>query len=263
MRRALVAIAIIGLAACGKNTEKAVRQPDAGFVPVPTSALAQELGADDAGRGMYRWFDDGPLCGSAPRVDRKKELGTGAPETFGPFGFFETEKPPSEGPATPANGAMRLALSGPKSVEAGTPFKLSLVLTNTGGAPFRYGVAVDGSFEHWRSPFVDLYARDEASGRTYRWTYGKGYGRCGNVNSRRADDYILLAPGEKKTDPFGEWSHNALGGVMTVRGRYTLFIVYAECPGMERGSMLDTDDKPPEGLFDGTIASTALAVEVR
>ena len=46
-------------------------------VPAPDSPLARALGADDAGRGEYNLYEDGPSCGLAPRVDKTKRLGAG------------------------------------------------------------------------------------------------------------------------------------------------------------------------------------------
>jgi hypothetical protein len=142
------------------------------------------------------------------------------------------------------------------------PIALSLELANAGAAAFTFGIAVDGSFEHWRAPFVDLYAREDATGKTYRWTHGATFGRCGNVNSRTAEDYVRLAPRKKRADPFGERSHHALAPAVTTPGRYTLWVVYAACRGAERGAPLYPDDPVPADVFEGTIASNALALEV-
>jgi hypothetical protein len=60
----------LALAACKKTP---LSEPDAAppqRVPAPNSSLARALGADDAGRGEYRVYDDGPWCGFAPRVYR-------------------------------------------------------------------------------------------------------------------------------------------------------------------------------------------------
>jgi hypothetical protein len=261
-------------ASCGKNDARvgardAAAAPKSAptFVPAPDSSLARELGTDDAGRGEYKFFDDGPWCGSPPRVDRKKVLGsTVGPESYGPgapalpdtVGFFETAGVPPDGPAgeRDAGGGMRvrLTLAGPHRAAADKPIALTLELANGGATVFTFGVAVDGSFEHWRAPFVDLYARDEATGKTYRWTHGAAFGRCGNVNTRRATDYVKLAPGKKKADPFGDWSHDVL--------RYTLWVVYAACRGAELGEPLYPDEPAPPDLFEGTIASNALTLEV-
>jgi hypothetical protein len=264
-----LAIAFVFLAACKKTSTSPER--DAGratFVPAPDSSLARALGADDAGKGVYRWFDDGPWCGQAPRIDRKKPLGATvtrhASEIMDPvgtaeMGFFETDRPPNMPPEE--RGALDLALSGPKRVVAGEVVKLALSLSNAGPGTLRYAIAVDGSFEHWRSPFVDLHVRDEASKRVYRWSHGAAFGRCGNVNPRTNEDYVLLAPGQRRQDPFGSWSHDALSFVLERPGVYTLWVVYASCSGAERAG--GSDDVPkPDDLFEGTIVSNALPIDV-
>lgn len=115
---------------------------------------------------------------------------------------------------------------------------------------------------HWRSPFVDLYARDGRSGKVYRWAHGAGVARCGNVNPRTADDYVTLDAGQRRTDPFGEWSQSALSPVLAEPGRYTLWVVYAACAGPELGGGLEVDVAPPADLFQGTLVSNAIAVVV-
>lgn len=267
MRASRTSLALtLALAACGKSSAPA---PDAGAtvrVPAPQSSLARELGANDAGRGEYRMYDDGPWCGFAPRVDRDKPLDT-SPDPPPPesswLGFFETRTEPRDGPRAYDRAAIALSLTGPSRASTRQPLRLALSLSNGSAQPFRYGMPVDGSFEHWRGPFVDLYARDEGSGRTYRWTYGKGAGRCGNVDPRKPDDYVTLSPGKRTDDPFGPESHSALAPVIMKPGRYTLWVVYASsCVGAELGSGGRDDAPPPADLFDGTIASNGITLEV-
>jgi len=238
-------------------------------VPAPNSPLARELGADDAGRGQYRLYDDGPWCAQAPRVDRRKRLGattaTDAASAAHPdeayLGFFETERAPADGPRNEAIWVMhKLTLRGPKRVVAEQAFPISITLANDSTTELLYSKAVDGSFAHWRSPFADLYARDEATGRTYRWTHAATGGYCGNVNARTKDDRVHLAPGQKKADPFGEWAPNT--PTITKPGRYTLWVVYAACTGAELGLPLGVDEPAPKELFEGTLVSNGITVEI-
>lgn len=262
-------------AACGKSDTATQAARDAAApapVPAPNSSLARELGADDAGRGVFRMYDDGPWCGFAPRVDRDKPLRgdlhesastrTESPETSW-LGFFETVTVPRDGPRVYDRAALALVLAGPKRAFPRQSVTLSLALVNDTAEPFHYGMPVDGSLEHWRGPFVDLYARDESSGRTYRWTFGKGFGRCGNVDPRKDDDYVIVPPKKRRADPFGEKSRRVLAPVFPIPGRYTLWVVYASsCLGTQIGSGSREDPAPPADLFDGTIASNGLTVEI-
>jgi hypothetical protein len=71
-----------------------------------------------------------------------------------------------------------------------------------------------------------------------------------------------LPAGQKKKDPFGTWSGTALTSTITKPGRYTLWVVYAACSGPELGSPFSDDEPRPAELFDGTIVSNAITVEV-
>lgn len=264
----VIATLTFALAAC-KKSPLSTPDADAGAparVPAPNSPLARELGADDAGRGEYRLYDDGPWCGFAPRVDRDKPLGSSSgypPGDSSWLGFFETKTAPPDGPRLYDRAAIALSLTGPARAFTGQPLSLALSLVNGSAQPLHYEMPVDGSFEHWRGPFVDLYARDEAARRTYRWTFGKGFGRCGNVDSRKPDDFVMLPPGKGRGDPFGPRSHASLAPVVTRPGRYTLWVVYASsCVGAELSSGDAYDAKPPDDRFEGTIASNGLAIEV-
>jgi hypothetical protein len=76
-----------------------------------------------------------------------------------------------------------------------------------------------------------------------------------------ADD--ALAADSHAGDPFGAESHTALGPVVMAKGRYTLWVVYASsCIGAELHSAGGSDAPPPAGLFEGTIASNGITVEV-
>jgi hypothetical protein len=269
---ALVVVFVVSCNRGGDPSDAGASSKPKARVPAPNSPLAREFGADDAGRGEFRFYDDGPWCGSAVRVDRKQPLGAPlrldskalmAPLQSGPIAFFATERPPIDGPREEAQKVMlKLTLAGPKRVVSDEPIALVLSLANGSPNPLVFSVAVDGSFEHWKSPFTDLYALDEGSGRTYRWAYGESFGRCGNVNSRSKDDIVRLAPGATKKAPFGPWSDTALNAAIGRPGRYRLWVVYAECFGPERGSPLGSDDVIPSDVFDGTIASNAIIVEV-
>ena len=194
---------------------------------------------------------------------KKSPLSSGPPGDSSWLGFYETRTAPRDGPRLYDRAAIALSLTGPARAFTGQPLALALSLTNGSAQPLHYGMPVDGSFEHWRGPFVDLYARDEARNRTYRWTFGKGFGRCGNVDSRKPEDFVMLPPGKGRADPFGPRSHTALAAVVTRPGRYTLWVAYSSsCVGAELSSGDGFDAKPPDDRFEGTIASNGITLEV-
>lgn len=267
-RRDLVLLCVSAVAGC-KRHEDARPRPAPTFVPAPDSPLARELGADDAGRGVFRAFDDGPACGNGPRVDRKKQLGRGvtahasslmaaAPET--PFGFFELDRVPVE--SAPVKQPLQLLLAGPKKVARGSMFALTLSMRNPGESPATFVRAMDGSFEHWRAPFVDLFAKDLTSGRAYRWTYGTSYGRCGNMNVRSAEDFVTIVPGQRIDAPFGSWS-KVNAAMIDVPGTYALWVVYAACEGVEMRHWMAGEDAPlPRDAFEGVLVSEKVIVTI-
>ena len=261
-----ITVLCFALAACKKSP---VATADAGAperIPAPTSSLARELNTDDAGRGEYRAFDDGPWCGFAPRVDRDKPLDRSPdypPPEASWMGFFETKTAPPDGPRLYERAAISLSLTGPARAFTRKLLPLTLSLKNGSAAPFQYGLPVDGSFEHWRVPAVDLYAREETSARIYRWTLAKGVGRCSDLGSRTPEDFVILPPGKQTNDPFGRHAKSGLTPVLMMAGRYTLWVVYASsCIGVERPSSYGPDAPRPPDLFEGTIASNGITVEV-
>jgi hypothetical protein len=264
LRACALCLAGLGVTACGK-TEGAARPspPDAAApvrVPAPNSPLARELGADDAGCGRLD-LSDGAWCGFAPRVDRGRPLRSDA--AGGWLDFFETKTSPQDQPRAYERAAISLDLTAPKRALVDEPIALGMTLLNRSAEPFRFSRAVDGSFEHWRGPFVDLYAHDERTGRTYAWTYGKGFGRCGNLDPRTPEDFVTLAPNQRRSDPF-ESSRGSrlamLAPTFRVEGRYTLWVVYASsCFGIQRR---ERDDPTPADLFEGTIASNGVTLDV-
>ncbi|CAN5868537.1 hypothetical protein BH11MYX4_BH11MYX4_35850 [soil metagenome] len=169
-------------------------------VPAPNSPLARELGTDDAGRGEYRAYDDGPWCGFSPRVDRKLSLGTSYEAEDASYAFFETDHAPPDGPRDGAQKTMlELTLRAPSRVVASPRIRTELSLAN-------------------RSPNPLAGRRPSPSdARSARRSRDRAATRCG-------------------------WSTPA-------------------CAGAERRPDPGEEPVPPD-LFDGTIASNGILVEV-
>ena len=180
-----------------------------------------------------------------------------------PLGFFATETPPSQGPG--GTGALRLTLSrrGAGVATRGAPIELALALQNATEDDLVLATAIDGSLEHMRSPFVDLYARETSSGQTYRWAPGPGYGRCGNVNPRTKADWVRVPPGARVPRPLGPWADHVERVAIDAPGTFMLWVVYAACLGPERGAALGQDQAAPPRPIEGTQASNPVTIEIR
>lgn len=260
------AILALALLSCHKEPKSAPLQ-DAGpvdatvmRVPAPNSVLAQELGADDAGRGTYRFMDDGPACGPSPRVDR-----AGAPLdgiASGMMHFYATQGPSPKQPGDDARSPIQLTIRAPQIVVSTEPFTIKTTLTNRGKVPFIFERGAEGSTEHWTSPFIDTYMKPKGSDVVSRWTYDATVGRCGNVPTREAEDFITLKPGEKREEPFGDLVKDSLHVSVWTPGTYTFWVIYSACQGPEIGHKDGQDAPYPENWFEGTIVSNAITVEV-
>lgn len=237
--------------------------------PAPDSAVARALGTDADGRGTWSYYDDGPFCGAPPKLDRARLLGRsptyGSRSLMAASGSTGLPLAAVVGAAPLPGGSPSdavLEIGAPPHLEVDAPLRLTTRITNRGTATVSIARAVDGSDEHWRSPFVDVYVRAEATGEVYRADLVHQGGRCGNVNARRPDDFFALAPGESRQEPFGGWAHT-LGLVsFPTPGRYQVWVVYAACEGPERGGPLGDDIALPSDLLVDRVISNAVTVVV-
>lgn len=259
------ATGMVGLALAGCHKETKSAPVDAGVdatalrVPAPNSLLAQELGADDAGRGTFRFFDDGPACGPAARVDRT------AP-TLGQFEgvmeFRSTQGPAPKQGDEDALSPIQLTISVADTVvRRNDPIDIKTTLTNRSKGSFTYQRAMDGSEAHWVSPFVDAYVI-APDGTQARWTFANSSARCGNLDPRLPTDFVTLKPGETREDPFGNYAKMLLHVSMWKLGTYKLWVIYSACQGPEMHGNGADDAPKPANLFEGTIVSNALTINV-
>jgi hypothetical protein len=154
-----------------------------------------------------------------------------------------------------------LTLSGPAKRAANQELSLDLAFENQGPTPLVVVRPLDGSLEYFRAPMVDVYAREEASGKVYRFAYTGG--RCGNVNPIQEDDYATLAPRESRSDVTDNgWAGYLKSTSLPRAGRYAVWVVYTFCDFINRGSPLAADVIRSEAYL-GAHASNALQVEVR
>jgi hypothetical protein len=208
-----------------------------------------------------------PVCADIP-VNTKARLGkvrarqgnlmdptVGAPG----FGFYAVTKAAPE-PGPPAVGApLNIALKGSARVKVGEPLHLRATVENVSARNVILARAVDGSLEHWRSPFVDLLIKD-AAGRVFRWDFQGA--RCGNVNQRHAGDFVTLAAGAKREGAFGEWAGHLDDAVIDAPGRYTAWVVYSSCTGVEHGVPLGAAAASLPTPFLGVLISAPVTFDV-
>lgn len=241
--------------------------PSARAPEVVTLAFSMDAGApDDAAVAASTPAPDDDLgpdsCGNAPKLDYRARLGASASSAItaepSPFGFFAVKTPV---PAGDANAPLQIRLDAPSRIAASKPMGLKASVTNVAKKALTLALAVDGSLEHWRSPFVDLYARDEASGRVYRYDFHGG--RCGNVNTRTKADFATVAAGAVREPAFGEWSNHVQTASIDVPGRYSLWVVYTSCKGPDYGLALGVGGAPRLPVpYRGVVASAPVVVEV-
>ncbi|MBX3271517.1 MAG: hypothetical protein KF729_14725 [Sandaracinaceae bacterium] len=208
-----------------------------------------------------------PLCEAPAPTTSGAALGTPAPaqgESLmdprfgGGLGFFEVDGA-AVGPRTTSTAPIELELTGPARRRADEPLGLALGFVNRSASAAVVMRALDGSLEHWREPHYDIHLRDEATGRVYRWDYHGG--RCGNVNPVRDEDYVTLAPGERRDDVAGGWS-GLRGAAVGAPGRYAVWVVYRYCGGPAQGIPLGPNAQRPD-VTRGVFASNAITIEVR
>ncbi len=276
MVRSVLLIVLVG--GCVTNEPP----PSAPSVPKATSALASTTPpSGDAGAERASTTDAGAVattlavpadeapdtdvgedsCGNAPKLDHRQRL-TATPhdrrKMESASGFFAIRGAP---PTADARTPLVIRLDGPARAAVAKPLDLKVSVENAGAKPVVLGLAVDGSFEHWRSPFVDLYARDEATGRVYRLDFHGA--RCGNVNMRTKADFVTLARGARREPAFGEWAAHVSRATLDAPGRYALWVVYTSCDGRDMGLALSVSGAGRLPVpYRGVVASAPITIEV-
>jgi hypothetical protein len=181
------------------------------------------------------------------------------PRFGGGLGFFPVDGA-APGPRSSRTAPLELTLSGPSRRTPSQRLDLQVTVENRSAEPVVAMRALDGSLEHWREPHWDLYLRDEASGRVYRWDFHGG--RCGNVDPIRVEDYVELRPGERRDEVPGPWANHLGGATVGARGRYTAWVVYRFCghggAGLPLGRQVERGD-----VTRGVFTSNAITIEVR
>lgn len=212
-------------------------------------------------------------CGEAvPETDRATALGV-QPTTSTRDGRTEhTYREQAvflavNGAAPPAragnDGAgLRLELLGATTRRRGEALGLRAEVHNATSSGATVIRSNDGSFEHMREPFLDLYVQNTADQRVYRYTSVGG--RCGMVNTLQRDDLVSVAAGARSAGPFSQWVSPLGEAKIPVAGRFRVWLVYRQCDWQRAQGMggAPTTSKPSD-LFEGQLASNAIEIDVR
>jgi hypothetical protein len=143
---------------------------------------------------------------------------------------------------------LELTVSTRAALSVRDPLALTLTARNAQRAPFVLAHSMDGSFEHMREPFVDLYLQRLSDNAIYR--YSAVGSRCGMVNPVGTDDLQTLAQGEQSTSPFSAWAQHLHDAHVPVAGRYRLWVVYRVCDQARLRGMSEGFTVPPQLLLD-------------
>jgi hypothetical protein len=157
--------------------------------------------------------------------------------------------------------AVRLELSGPTSRRVGQPLDLRVTVHNATTQPVTLLRSNDGSFEHLREPFVDLYAQSLEDRKVYRYTAVGP--RCGSTNAARPEDLVRMARGGRSRGPFAQWTGHLTHGTIERAGRFRVWVVYRQCDWRLAQGMIGSSLARPADLFEGELSSNAIEIEVR
>jgi hypothetical protein len=252
----------------------ACRRPAPQLSPEPAAPpLATQGGGPDAAAPSAP-NTPGPrglnLCASdEPEVDRSTALGLqprvvtqGAQRDFAyPTAtvFLRAQRAPL--PPSTTSGAIQLELTGPATRRRNEPLRLQLSFRNTAASAATVISSNDGSFEHMREPFIDLYAEDLSTGVVYRSSFVGG--RCGMVNQLQARDLVAIPARSGSAAPVESWANHLADSVIPVAGRYRLWAVYRMCSFAQAQGMGTSSVAAPPELFVGRASSNAIELTVR
>jgi hypothetical protein len=190
-----------------------------------------------------------------PAALRDRPLGTPAEA-----GFFEAT-PRAQAPMRSLPDQLAVHLRVPQHIGAGKSFMPSLTVTNRDRQPVVMLKVLDASPRHYRHPQVHWYARNEATGMTYRWA-----GSASPPPTINKRDYLTVVP--HRETAFG--AEASLGGGpmrINVPGRYRVWAVYQFCGYAPRENYANpnaetTSDWEERAVVVGTYASEAQPILV-
>lgn len=160
-----------------------------------------------------------------------------------------------------SSAGLSLELRGPSTIRRDQAIPLQLAFRNTGASATAVIRSNDGSFEHMREPFVDLYVEDVTTQQVYRSAFVGG--RCGMVNGLSAQDFVSITAGAASDAPAREWAGHLQRSKIPAPGRYRLWVVYRLCDLDQAQGMGQRIAQRPANLFVGRASSNAIELTVQ
>ena len=181
-----------------------------------------------------------------------------SPAFSGAYDFYEVDSAPA--PRTAKDAPLELRLRGHATLSKTDAIDLTLTFADTGSSRVTLLRPLDGTLEHMREPNYDLYLRDDATAKVYRYAFFGG--RCGNVNSIGKDDYVDLKAGQERSDLEAKgWAAYIKDARIGKAGRYSVWVVYRYCAGPTHGVPLG-EDFVRSDIHSGEHVSNAVAIVV-
>lgn len=264
MQRAVHVVVFVALSAgaCEKEPSKASGSPSAkaATIPVDVAMLDAEPPTSEA-RG----------CDAAETIDLRRpllrELGQpGDPEPGG-FedgpGFYRVQQPdrvPLPG-ATTIPG-LRLVMTTQAKARAGDPISITTRWANDAAGKVVAVRPIELSTFGFRGPAWQVFAKDRASGRLYRFGY-RDTRTCGNLEPITHRDYVEIAPGGEQDTGF---TVPVETGITLPKGSFDVFVGYRFCgfpvPSGLLGSPTQQSDILREDATHGRVSSNTVKIDV-
>lgn len=274
LRTALVSTALV-VASCARRAPPALEPeaPQPSPVAAPRASLREGVGPDAAVQSAPS-PTSAPQSGSScaqtePETDPSAGLGLRprvvqqgrdqAPRFDRADVFLRTRARPMA-PGV-ASGGLSLELRGPRVVRRDQPIALQVAFRNQRASSITVVRTNDGSYEHMREPYIDLYVEDVSTQQVYRGTFVGG--RCGMVNALTAQDLVTIAAGASSEAPAGDWSRHLRESKIPAAGRYRVWTVYRMCDLASAQGMGQRFALPSTDVFVGRASSNAIEIQVQ
>lgn len=260
--RLAVFVALSG-GGCGNEPPKAAASSSAkvGTIPVDVAMLDAEPPTSDA-RG----------CAAAETIDLRRpllaELGRPGDPEPGSFesspGFYRVQQPDRVSlPGATTIAGLRLVMTTQPKAKAGEPISIKTRWANDGERNVVAVRPIELSIHGFRGPAWQVFAKDRASARLYRFGY-RDARSCGNLEPITQRDYVEIPPGGEQDTGF---SVDVESGVALPKGSFDIFVSYRFCGFPVPSGLLGSPTQPSDILRDdatqGRVSSAAVTIDVQ